>query len=130
GFASRVYPHMISFERDPELTTLRLDELRAAIEVRQAAWAFRQDPDTLDRLREAIGAQFDARLAVERLQIERFRQRLTEQAERLDARRGERDDVVDLELRRLLEGGPPRRPFRDGDGENRRRWRGPDRGEF
>lgn len=70
-------------ERDPRLGELRLDEMRAGLAIVDASRDYwnhdegeRSEPG--DRLKEAIGARFDARVALRQYEVERMVARIGE----------------------------------------------------
>lgn len=116
----RVAPHlreaMALKDRDPELCGLRTDEIRAGWGVLDAAAGLRDAKNSKEvpdaqakidaaraRLREALGRQGDARLALEQHEVEALAKRVEELRKRLDERRVGRDKVLDEMLKKIEE---------------------------
>lgn len=116
-------------QRDEDLFQARLDEIRAAIEVgrslrelRLAAAEPGATPEALrprlDAIRESLGVQFDARLRVQRREIELLMERVEHLRADTDRREADRERFLDERLaeieamiqRRRDEPPPPDRP--------------------
>ena len=137
----RVAPHlreaMALKDRDPALFKLRTEEIRAGLGVHDAvgalleAMAAKDAPDGAGkvvaaraRLREALGQQADARLALEQHEVEALAKRVEELRKRLDERRAGKDKVLDEMLKAYDDGrdlpwgalmGPEGRGPREGE---------------
>lgn len=137
----RVGPHlreaMSLKEHDPALFQLRVDEIRAGWGVLEAAGVLRDAKQAKDgpeaakkvdeartKLREALGKQGEARLALEQHEVEALAKRVEDLRKRLDERRANKDKVLDDMIKRIEEArdlplgalmGPEGRAPREGD---------------
>lgn len=106
--------------RDQRLGMLRVDEMRTSLEVFDATQAYamaRGDDAKLaeaeEGLRQAIGARFDARVALRMYEVERLVARIGALNEEIQAEMGSRDDEVERGFREITRrlrarGGRPR----------------------
>lgn len=96
-------------QRDDELFKARLDEIRASVEVgrrlrelRRAAERPGATPESLreygERIREALGAQFDARMRAQRREIELLLQRVERLKADTDRQQAQRERLLDERL--------------------------------
>ncbi len=109
-WAPRLREAMVLRERDPEMFRLRVEELQASFGVFEAVRAARvagQGPEAeraRERVREAVGAQFEARLAVQAREVESLTKRLDELKSRVEKQRTDRASAIDRVTERLLGG--------------------------
>lgn len=112
-------------QRDDELFKARLDEIRASVEVgrrlrelRRAAERPGATPESLreygEKIREALGAQFDARMRAQRREIELLLQRVERLKADTDRQQTQRERLLDERLaeieamtRRRRDDAPP-----------------------
>lgn len=108
-------------ERDPELAGLKVEQLRANLEMYRASRALHaagegDDAQAKDRARralvEALHNSFDAHLAVAHAEVERLEQRLDRLRRDIEQRERQRQTLIDAQLRRLDETESPQ----DADG--------------
>jgi hypothetical protein len=121
-------------QHDPDMFTLKVAEFEAGFNVMDSARAItrarnegdaagREDrvKDAIAKLRTALGAQFDARVAVQAKEIEALEQRLTSLRSDHDRQITNRDRTIDEKTQRMSD--PDSWPRRSHEGGDRR---GPD----
>ncbi|MEN0020375.1 MAG: hypothetical protein AAF747_05785 [Planctomycetota bacterium] len=145
-FAAPRILKIIETERvDPELASLMTAEFETGVRMFRALRSVREarrdggdSTETVTEanqaLRAAMGAHFDAKLAIREFEVERLRRKLAEAESRIEEQRSSRDQAIDRGLRDLVDRGRPdrepgeaQRPPRRGDEQReRRRPRGQD----
>jgi len=119
--------------RDPQLITLRLDEIQVGVLVLDRVRQFRdaqgsQDPANIlaarTSLREAIDQQFDAKLKLQQHEITTLTSRIEELRKELERRQSNRAAFIDSLIERVENGGQLPKEGRNGPG----REGGPGRG--
>lgn len=119
----RIREIALDMRHDPELGRLRVTEVSAGLGVGDATRAYREaqragDPDAIasatESLRAAIGAQFDARMALRQHEVERLVGRIGELNEEILGEIAGRDAAIESVFAAIVQrsgrGGPGRRP--------------------